>query len=74
VDLLCSKPIVPDSRTTSLEFVSLLGKLIQNREAAYAKILLEKCVHLLFRTSPVLARIANRGRISDLKKCCLIGV
>jgi hypothetical protein len=72
VDLLCSKPIVPDSRTTSLEFISLLGKLIQNREAASAKILLEKGSHVsIFSFEPHLYWPESP---TEEEKCCLIGV
>lgn len=77
VDLLCSKPIVPDSRTTSLEFVSLLGKLIQNREAAYAKILLEKGSYVsIFSFEPHLywPESPTEEEFQIKKKCCLIGV
>jgi hypothetical protein len=46
VDLLCSKPIVPDSQTTSREFILVLGKLIYREQRAYANLLLEKGAHV----------------------------
>lgn len=42
VNLLCSKPIVPDDQTSDEEFRRLLTKLMRRGQLAYAKMLLEK--------------------------------
>jgi ankyrin repeat protein len=46
LDLLCSKPIMPDSQTTSREFILLLGKLLFREARELANLLLEKGSHV----------------------------
>jgi hypothetical protein len=46
VSLLCSKPVVPDSRVDSRRFTHLLNHFIRNKQRGYEKILLEKGHHV----------------------------